>query len=190
MIICSINNEIEEWDKILAKNNQPKLIESAFFNIYIQLEIFIREQFIYFALGNSVGSYIPDRKLEFNSENQLFEIIRGDNRFVDYFSAIQRCGDHIFVKNPFNLIFNSTNYHDDLLKMKHIRDFIAHKSSESRGRYINKVLNTYGIQNFILPGDFLSQKLKNKKYSYYSNYCNKTSEICSILLNDKILLNI
>jgi predicted Zn-dependent protease len=120
----------------------------------------------------------------------LSDIIKGDNKFVDYFEAIKRCGNHIFYKNPFNLIFDSTNYSDDLLKMKYIRDYLAHRSSESKNRYINKVLNAFGIQAFVIPGDFLIKKRRLKNESYYTKFCNEIAEIDDILNNDILLKGI
>jgi hypothetical protein len=48
MAIYSVKGEITKWDNIILQNNSPEIVESAFFNIYIQFEVYLREKFIFF----------------------------------------------------------------------------------------------------------------------------------------------
>jgi hypothetical protein len=71
--------------------------------------------------------------------------------------------------------------------MKLIRDYLAHRSDESRGKYQNSVLMTYGIKQFIEPGIFLLRKVNNKPDTFYSMYCNIFLDVYNIFKNDNLL---
>ncbi len=99
-------------------------------------------------------------------------------------------GREIFIKDPFELIFSSQNYSDDLLKMKLIRNYLAHKSTEARGKYEDNVLRTYQINTFIEPGIFLLRRANQKPYTYYTHYCNIFIQTFEIFKNDALLVAI
>lgn len=183
-----MRDSIDFWNAEISKNNAPEIIESAFLRLYIEYEVYLANTFVTFALGSSYTSYLPHRKLAFSDATQLAEVIRGDSQFVDYIKAIPRCSKHIFQKNPFDLVFNSRNYNDDLLKMKHIRNYLAHRSSESLLKYRESVLKTYSIDDYMDPGVFLLRKVNNKSFTFYTMYCNIFIEIYEIFRND-VLLN-
>ena len=184
-------NLIEFWNfQIKNTSHDSGIYEAAFLRIYIEFENFLRKTFVLFSLGQSYSSYVPVRKLAFQDENQLSELIRGEAKFVDYMNAISRCSKHIFEKDPFNVILNAKNFHDDLIKMKRIRDYLAHRSTEAKGRYEKQVLNSYGITEYIEPGFFLQRKMKNLQEAVYSYYCGIFLDIIESFSNDIILNNL
>ncbi len=175
------------WNTEIARSGSPEIVESAFLRLYIEHEDFLRKTFIKFSLGSSYTTYIPQRKLAFSDETQLVNIIKGESQFVDYPKAIRRCSKHIFTKDPFEIIFSSQNYSDDLAKMKLIRNYLAHKSPEARGKYEDNILRTYQINTFIEPGVFLLRKANQKPYTYYTHYCNIFIQTFEIFKNDELL---
>lgn len=175
------------WNAEITKNNAPEIVESAFLRLYIEYENFLRKTFVKFALGSSYTSYLPQRKLQFSDETQLSEVIRGENLFVDYIRAIPRCAKHIFLKNPFDLVFGSQNYHDDLKKMKTIRNFLAHRSDEALGKYLNNVLKPYSINSYVEPGEFLLYQIPNLTSTYYTSYCEVFTQTSDLFSNDALL---
>lgn len=182
-----MNDLIDFWTNEITKNPIPEIFEAAFLRIYTEYENYLRKTFISFSLGVSYTSYVPDRKLLFIDEVQLTDLIKGESRFVDYINAIPRCSKHIFQKDPFNTVLSAWNYHDDLMKMKYIRDYLSHRSDESRGRYERAVLNTYSINSFIEPGNFLQKKRNGSSDIFYSYYCNIFVEIFEYFNNDELL---
>lgn len=175
------------WNLEISRSGSPEIVESAFLRLYIEHEDFLRKTFIRFSLGSSYTTYIPQRKLFFSDESQLTDVIRGESPFVDYQKAIPRCSKHIFLKDPFDLIFSSQNFSDDLKKMKLIRNYLAHKSNEARGKYEDNVLRTYQIDTFIEPGVFLLRRANQKPYTYYTHYCNIFLQTFDALRNDTLL---
>ena len=183
-----MNELFEFWNLQIKENSHNACIyESAFLRLYIEFEVFLRNTFVLFSLGRSYSSYIPKRKINFQDETQLTEIIRGESSFVDYIRAIKRCSKYIFEKDPFETFLLSANFHDDLSKMKHIRDYLAHRSNEAKGHYVKQVLNSYGIEVFIEPGDFLKRKMKNRQETFYSFYCGIFHDVIDLFHNDEVL---
>jgi len=185
-----MNSIIANWNDLLKTNSTPEMYESAFLRIYIEYESFIAETFSHFALGRSYGGYQPLRKLEFIQEDQLKDLIRGESSFVDYTKAIDRCSKHIFDKDPFGVLFSSANYNDDLIKMKLIRNYLAHRSIEAKDRYIRSVLMALNINDFVNPGEFLQKQVKSSGETYYTKYCKIFSEIYEFFHNDELLSNV
>ena len=179
--------EINNWQLEIAKIDfNDKLIELAFFKIFVKFEKYMSKIFIHYSIGKkSSKKYKPKRKLGFSTENQLNDMIRGSNRnYVDFSKTIALISFHIFQEgnDPFSLIFSDPNFSDNYKKMQYIRNFIAHESEESRQKYINNVLNTYNIQNFIPVFEFLLRKNK-KGDSYFSLYLDIIQSYSEILIN-------
>lgn len=185
-----MNSIITSWNELLKINNSSDMYESAFLRIYIEYESFVAETFLTFSLGKSYGSYEPQRKLNFSEDNQLRNLIRGESNFVDYSKAIDRCSKHIFNKDPFNMLFSSANYSDDLIKMKLVRNYLAHRSIEAKEKYTRSVLKGLSITNYISPGDFLQKQVKHSSETYYTKYCKIFREIHDFFHNDELLNNI
>lgn len=185
-----MNNLIQYWDSIISTNCSPEIVESAFLRIYIEFENYLRTTFVTFSLGNSYSTYVPQRKLHFSDSTQLAEVIRGEGNFVDYIKAIPRCAKHIFQNNPFDLIYASVTFSDDLKKMLIIRNYLAHRSDESKQKYLNNVLKTFGIQSFEEPGVFLLRQMNRTSQTYYSYFCSLICDIQALFKNDTVLSSI
>ena len=68
-----LQNEISYWQSILPKTNNPKLLELAFFKIFIKFEKFASDLFIHYSIGNSsIEGYCPIRTLCFLDDTHLF----------------------------------------------------------------------------------------------------------------------
>lgn len=180
-------NEINIWQNEFQNPNfNNKLIELAFFKIFVKFEKFLSHLFTQYSTGKKSGmSYKPKRKLGFSSSNQLYDVIRGSNRsYIDIPKLIKSLSPHIFKDNddPFFLVFSDPTFSDNYTKMQVIRNFIAHESIESRTKYINNVLNTYNITSFIEASDFL---LRNTRVgnSYYTMFTSILQQYSNILIN-------
>ena len=161
-------NEIELWKTKISENN-PEMLELAFFKIFIKFEKFISDIFICYSIGNdSCENYCPNRKLNFNDENHLNALLKKENKsFVNHYDAVFKVSEYIFIDNPFEILSRDANFCSDILNMKTIRDYIAHESSHSTRLYCDRVLNS---QNFIKPYEFLNKNKKGKAISNYTHY--------------------
>lgn len=165
-----MNDAFFYWERKVSESPDPPIVEAGFLRSYISFEEFIAKSFISFSLGESHGEYTPDRFLQFSSTDQLFETIRGESQYVDVFKAIPRCAKHIFIKNPFEIVFSDANFSDPLTKMRVIRNYLAHRSAESKEKFKSKVLGAYNLPETLDPGDFLLMKRKGNQETYYSHY--------------------
>jgi len=182
-----MNDIFQYWESKIAKEPEPLLVEAGFLRSYICFEEFMRDIFISFSLGKNYKSYTPSRSLCFNSENQLMEVIRGEASFVDYYKAIERCSKHIFTQDPFPIVFSDSCFSQPLLQMRVLRNYLAHRSAESKERYISKVLSSYGFSENLEPGDFLLRKMKNGTVTYYNHYMEVLRRAHSALTDEAIL---
>lgn len=162
-------DEINYWNEILAENENPKLLELAFFKIYIKFEKFTSDLFIYYSIGqNSLFDFCPERKLPFIDENHFNSFIRTKNKaYINYFENISDLSEHIFVENPFEIITTDVNYCNEFNNMKKLRNYIAHESLSSRKAY---VLGLLGNRDFIEPYEFLSKIRRGTDKSNLTTY--------------------
>lgn len=179
--------EINNWQIEISKPDfNDKMIELAFFKIFVKFEKFLTNIFIHYSIGKkSVSSFKPKRKLGFTSVNQLSEIIKGSNKsYIDYPKIIAVISLHIFKdqNDPFALIFNDPTFLDNYRKMQYIRNFIAHESEESKLKYLTNVLETYNIRTFKPAYEFLLMN-NRRGISYYSIYIKVIQDYSGILVN-------
>lgn len=184
MTLQTLNDEISHWENTLDsldKETKKKLLEIAFFKIFVKMELFLSNCFIAYSIGNSNmdGTYIPNRKLSFSDEKHLKDVLKGKNSFIDYIEKMESVSKHIFVEkqNPFDLIFLTATISDDLIKMKLIRNYIAHESEESKEKYTNKVLNG----KFKKLEEYLNENKREAGVTYFTYYINKIREISIII---------
>ena len=163
----------------------PLLYEASFFKIYVKFEVFLSEMFKSYCIGtvNSKG-YCPQRKLAFVDEAQLDAVLKGDKQYVDYLKKIESLSKHIFVDNPFNVIFDVADNATYINQMMALRNYIAHESSESRSKYLHTCLSN---KAFVEPCDFLMSKNKRNSRSYYTIYINKILQISDLILEKPIV---
>ncbi len=159
----------------------PTLYEVAFLKIYVKFEKYIANIFLTYCLGqeNSYG-YKPQRKLEFISEEQLKAVLKSENKsYIDYIKKIESLSNHLFVDNPFSIIFETDN--GSLFnQMICLRNYIAHESDESRKKY---QLNCLPQNIFMEAGDYLLKAKRGTTKTYFSIYIEKIKEVSELLLN-------
>lgn len=180
-------DEINEWQvEIIKPGFNNKLIELAFFKIFVKFEKFMSQIFTHYSIGRkSIQRYKPKRKLGFSSSDQLYDVIRGTNRsYIDIPKLIKTISPHIFKDNddPFFLLFSDPIFANNYQKMQFIRNFIAHESEESKSKYINNVLNSFNITSFINAHEFL---LRNNisGISYYTMFIEIIKRYSNVLVN-------
>jgi hypothetical protein len=160
--------EIEKWNQIIESDE--RLVEVAFFKIFVKFENFLIEMFTKFSTGTqSSEGYIPNRKLEFQSYEHLKNTVT-DKGFIDFNNRIEGLSQQIFNDdNPFTFFFASSDM-EFYSKMKYLRNFVAHESYESRNSYKSKTLCS---QDFIEPTTFLLKRYKRgtteTNYTHFIN---------------------
>ena len=183
--------EINLWEKEFeeSKKINPKLYEIAIFKIFVKLELFLTEMFIIYATGEASSSgYIAKRRLEFQDKKHLEGILKSNKAFIDYGDKIKSLSGHIFIEksNPFDLIFLDCKYFEVFNKLKAIRNYVAHESSESKRKYIKDVLNN---SDFVEPHKYLMKINKKHHKSEYTLYIKKITEMVDLIVNPKPYLN-
>lgn len=192
-------DEINKWKQIITSYEEiavtsesdnsttegyiKEIIVIAFFKIYVKFEVFITDLFVHYSLGgNSSIGYSPERKLQFNTREQLESILKGKSSFIDYIEKMDNISKHIFLdnKNPFDILRDIAEYKTAMDQMKYIRNYIAHESDESKTRYMRYVLCN---PQFISIQEFLLKKRGRTRYTNYSYYTDKIKEMSELLLN-------
>lgn len=182
MDISIVTSEIEYWDNYIASlDERDKILELAFFKIYVKFESFLSTAFINYCIGGaSLSGNIPQRKLCFVDREHLDNVLKSrGGSYIDYLSMIENVSDHIFINNPFYPLKAST-YADDLTKMKILRNFIAHESVISKERYIKNVLSN---QPYIEPYEHLKKIKKKSSDTYYTHYISILKDVSELLVD-------
>jgi hypothetical protein len=176
-------DEIIFWENKVQQ--EPQLLELAFFKIFVKFEAFLLEAFQKYAIGEkSKNDILPERLLLFTTENQLRELISdGAKVYLDIsIERMENLATHIFsnIDNPFFDTFNDAFFKPKFKEMKIIRNFIAHESPESIKNY-KKVLSGYHfLANLSLVDFFQKQARYNQQqlslYEIYTNLIKYHSE--------------
>lgn len=167
------------------ENNIPELYEIYFFKTYVKFEVFLAQLFENYCIGVYSGKgYCPNRKLEFIDKEHLRAVLKGDKQYLDYIKKIESLSKHIFVDNPFDLIFQVADNNNIFDQMISLRNYIAHESVESKKRYVDTCL---GGGEFIEPCEYLSKINRHRSKSNYTIYMEKIVEISDMLLDVPIV---
>jgi hypothetical protein len=180
-----VANEVEYWNRILSNNDNPKLLELAFFKIYIKFEKFVSDLFIHYSTGqlNSLN-FCPDRILEFRDDTHLNNVLGTKNKnYINYYESITDLSEHIFVNNPFEIITTDANFSNEFVNMKLLRNYIAHESSTSKNKYVKTILNN---RDFIEPHEFLIKKRNGTNKSNYTIYIEAIMSTSTFLLEGPV----
>lgn len=178
--------EISFWSEEIQKleGKISVIYEIAIFKIFVKLEVFLSDLFVYYSIGNPTESgYMPKRKLKFEDEKHFMGVFKNSkSSYIDYLDKIENTSKHIFEneKNPFDLIFLEPRYLTYYKEMKVIRNYVAHESNESKDKYIKTVLNN---KEYIPPYEYLSKINKKKGKTNYSIYIEVINNIVNILLD-------
>lgn len=177
-------DEVEKW-KLLLTDSEPKLIELAFFKIFIKFEKFLSNLFIHYSIGsNSVHSYCPNRKLKFDTQSQLDDIL-GNKRtnFINYFESVFKLSSHIFDENSSIVKINQSDHSSEILKIKTLRDYIAHESDASKEKYMNSLTNGVFMEPYLF---LIKKKNRGTSITNYSYYVDKMVMISDFVLKEPV----
>lgn len=180
------NDELKSFvsDCSEKMNGDPLIYESVFLKVYVKFELFISKIFTKYALGKTnENGFVPERKLCFSDEQQLFEVINGttNKEYIDYLKVIQTIGNHIFQNNPFSVLFEIAEYNTILRQCIAIRNCIAHESDSSKKKYQECCLVV--TKPYVDPGVYLSSINKHTSKTYYTFYVSKLIEISELILD-------
>ena len=182
------NDELKNYINLCKQKlnpNVPELYEIFFFKVYVKFEVYLSHIFENYCIGVSSGKgYSPNRKLEFNDKEHLRAVLKGDKQYMDYIKKIESLSKHIFVDNPFDLIFQVADNNTIFNQMIALRNYIAHESLESRKRYIE---NCLGGGQFIEPYKYLAKINRRKSKSNYTVFMDKIEEISDMILETPII---
>lgn len=183
MVTSDIINSINEWTKWVSKPENCRY-DIALFKIWIQFEKFIGNLFVAYSTGQpSEYGFVPDLKLRFESEEQLNAFLREGNRtYVDYLTQIERLSKHIFVNNPFDVIFLDSVANDAYHQIVAIRNYIAHESGEAKGKMIKTCFGGDETK-FKVPNDFLLTQIHKTGKTYYTHYVDIMRNVVLLLVN-------
>ena len=178
------NDELKKYINECSKNltpSLPMLYEASFFKIYVKFEVYLSNIFENYCVGiESNKRYCPQRKLAFTDKEHLRAILKGDKQYVDYIKKIESLSKHIFVDNPFNIIFDVADNSTIMNQMIALRNYIAHESGESKVKYIKTCL---GNGQFIEPFEYLIKKNRRTSKSNYTIFIEKIIELSDMILD-------
>ncbi|BDF05476.1 hypothetical protein [[Clostridium] hylemonae] len=158
----------------------PMLYEASFFKIYVKFQAYLSNVFENYCVGIASGQgYCPQRKLAFTDKEHLRAILKGDKQYVEYIKKIEALSKHIFIDNPFNIIFDVTDNLTVMNQMMALRNYIAHESGESKTKYIKTCL---GNGQFVEPAEYLIKKNRRLSKSNYTIFIGKIVELSDMIL--------
>lgn len=186
MTTNEIKNVIMLWSN-WASNSHVQRYDIALLKIWIQFERFMSDLIIAYSTGKpSEKGYLPTLKIKFQDEEQFNAFMReGNKKYIEYLSKIEKLSKHIFVNDPFDIIFldaaNKTAYE----QIKALRNYIAHESGEAKSKLINLCFSG-NPNNFLEPNDFLLTRERSTKNTYYTYYTTIIQNIVDLLVNPPI----
>lgn len=181
-------NEVDEIIKIwdLKLNIDPDLCDIALLKIYIKFENYFEKAFYWYSCGRKsfVCDYTPERKLNFIDESHLSKFLKSisNREYFDVFKRIEDISEHIFTdnKDPFGIIFQTSNYKKTRVQLTSIRNYIVHESETSRKKFIKECFNN-NESEFVEPCTYLKSNKKGTKISNYTYFIQKIHEMSNIL---------
>ncbi|MGX4593625.1 hypothetical protein JNUCC76_06760 [Leuconostoc sp. JNUCC 76] len=170
-------SEIEMWrDKAIHDD----VYELPILRIWVLYETYYVDSFKLFVLNieekevkNSITDVSNKRylgKINFSDENQFYKLMKSRGQsFIDYFDLVDDKGDLLLEPNPYKEMKQLNNF-SQVNDIKKIRNFIAHRSDESRKAYI-KILDPKGI-DFIEVDEYMRKKRSGSKLkkTYKTNF--------------------
>lgn len=178
----SLISDIAHWQSTIQTNTD--IYDLAFFKIFVKFEGYLITVFKEYICGNSSMSYTPECKLMFEDLSHFERLIKSNSKgtFIDYLNIIENFSKEVFAqnKNPFDCVFADGELKPVYLKMRYIRNHIAHESSESKQTYHKKVLNNLA---FVEPNQHLQKRVPQKGITYFTEYVSAIDKAALILKN-------
>ena len=133
MTTNEIKSSITTWNN-WASNPHVQRYDIALLKIWIQFERFLSELIITYSTGQpSETGYSPNLKIRFQNEEQFNAFMReGNKKYVEYLGKIEKLSKHIFINNPFDIIFLDATNKTAYEQLKALRNYIAHESGEAK----------------------------------------------------------
>lgn len=183
MTTTEIKDSISTWNT-WASNPHIKRYDIALLKIWIQFERFVSELMIIYSTGHaSEKGYSPSLKIQFQDEEQFNAFMReGNKKYVEYLSKIEKLSKHIFINDPFDVIFLDATNKTAYEQLKALRNYIAHESGEAKSKLINLCFSG-NSNNFLEPNDFLTTRERSTRNTYYTYYINIIENIVDLLVD-------
>ena len=181
----SLKEFIRQCNDIISVHgtDNPLLYEVCFFKIYAKFEHLLSDLFEKYASGESSSlDYLPTRKLQFENREHLRAILQDNGQQYNYTRQIEYLSKHIFIENPFDIIYNDYDNNDIFNKMMALRNYIAHESPKSREWYKRCCLNSKDESRYVEPHVFLKKRRRGSHKSYYTIFVETMSDISDYLI--------
>lgn len=177
-------DEIIDWWSEWAREQGNNRYDIALLKIWIQFEKFLAELFVSYAIGESSESgYYPELKLQFCDEGQLTAFLReGNKKYVEYISQIEKLSKHIFVNDPFQIIFLDSENKEAFNQIRVLRNYIAHESGEAKLKLIRYCFGG-NDNNFVEPNVYLQRRERKTHVTYFTYYVNRVKNMARLLIN-------
>lgn len=184
MISNEVKTAISEWTEWASKSEVQRY-DIALLKIWIKFEKFIGDLFVTYATGNpSETGYVPDLKIRFQDEEQFNIFMReGTKMYVEYLVKIEKLSNHIFKRNPFEIILLDSVIKPAINQMRAIRNYIVHESGDAKRKLIN-VCFSGNERKFVEPNVFLKTREKTTNDTYYTYYINTIISVLELLINN------
>ena len=187
MLSADVSKAISDWTAWASKPEVQRY-DIALLKIWIQFERFLGDLFISYSLGRpSEKGYVPRLKIRFHDEEQ-FNIFMRDRgkKYIEYLDRIETMSEHIFVDNPFAVIFSDANIKSVFEELKAIRNYIAHESRESKMKLVKQFFGG-DEKKFKEPNDFLQKIRKTAGKSHYTYYTETITGLTQILVSGIVI---
>lgn len=183
MTTNEIKTAIITWNN-WASNPHVQRYDIALLKIWIQFERFISELIITYSTGQpSEMGYLPTLKIRFQDEEQFNAFMReGNKKYVEYLSKIEKLSKHIFIDDPFDVIFLDATNKTAYEQLKALRNYIAHESGEAKSKLINLCFSG-NTNNFLEPNNFLLTRERSTRNTYYTYYTTIIQNIVELLVD-------
>ncbi|HFT2186118.1 TPA: hypothetical protein RG887_003535 [Bacillus cereus] len=178
----NLREDIQKWQTLIQTSTD--VYDLAFFKIFVKFEGFLVTVFKEYICGSGSSAYTPERRLSFEDLGHFEKLVKSNSKgsFIDYLNIIGNFSKEVFVKdkNPFDCVFSDANLNPLYLRMRLIRNHIAHESSESRSSYHRRVLSNL---EYIEPNEHLQKQVPQKRYTHFTEYINAIENAALILKN-------
>ena len=176
-----IISAVTHWTNWASITNNQRY-DIALLKIWIQFEKFVGELFVTYAIGGtSETGYAPALKVRFCNEEHLNAFLRDGNRtYIDYLSQVQKLSKHIFVNNPFDVIFADITFNTVYCQIVAIRNYIAHESGEAKSKMIKTCFGG-NDSHFKEPQDYLLKRECSTGNTYYTFYTDAIKNMATLL---------